>query len=260
MKPKKSLGQNFLNSGYVVTTIIGASELKSDSVVLEIGPGKGVLTEKLLANSGKVIAIEKDRELYGYLAEKFGAEIESDKLVLAEGDVLDFDPSTILEYSARYKLVANIPYYITGAIIRKFLTADFSPESMTLLVQKEVADRVVARDGKESMLSISVKAYGEPKYIKKVWRKDFTPAPKVDSAILYIDKISKDNFYDVNETKFFEILRIGFAHKRKTLIKNLGELAGKEKLQEIFGEINLDKKIRPEDLTVADWLELAKRL
>jgi 16S rRNA (adenine1518-N6/adenine1519-N6)-dimethyltransferase len=169
-----------------------AGEVNEKDIVIEIGPGKGALTEKLLERAGKVIAIEKDCELVKFLQEKFKKEIENGKLELIEGDILKL---RITNYELRkYKLIANIPYNITGAIIKKFLTEENQPEKMVLLVQKEVAERIVARDGKESILSLSVKAYGEPKYIMKVSKRFFSPEPKVDSAIIAINNISRGRF------------------------------------------------------------------
>ena len=251
MKAKKSLGQHFLTSLKVVGDIVRAGNIKKGDLVLEIGPGKGVLTRKLLFLAKKVIAIDKDRELVFFLQEKFKGEIESKRLKLIHQDILNYSPPS---YS--YKLVANIPYYITGEIFRKFLSSNHQPKSMILLVQKEVARRIMAHDGKESILSISIKAYGQPKYLGVVKAKNFKPEPKVDSAILLIDKISKDFFQKMGEQKFFSILKIGFAHKRKMLIGNLGKIASRKKLEEIFEKCNLPKKIRAEDLSPENWKSL----
>lgn len=266
-RPKKGLGQNFLKSKQALRDIINAGEVTEKDIVLEIGPGKGALTEELLAHAGKVIAIEKDRELISYLEEKFHTEIATKKLLLIEDDILDFEFSTYNLSATTYKLIANIPYNITGAIIRKFLEEKKQPERMVLLVQKEVAERIVARpdrsgDRKESILSISVKAYGVPKIIAKVPARYFSPAPKVDSAIIAITSISKNMFTTVSERSFFEIIRSGFAHKRKVLIKNLEEGIGtpKEKLLIIWEQLKLSLRIRAEDLTLENWKELAQKL
>ncbi len=245
-KAKKSLGQNFLKSLPAIKKIITAADLKITDSVLEIGPGKGILTEKILETGATVTAIEKDRELYELLKEKFAKEIESKKLILENSDILDFTPVGV------YKIVANIPYNITGAILRKFLTAEQQPQSMVLLVQKEVAERIVARDKKESILSVSVKAYGEPKIIAKVEKRYFSPAPKVDSAIISIKNITRDFFEknSINEEKFWEIVKSGFAHKRKMVKSNLKKL-------NLPNATELGNK-RAENLTLADWVVLAK--
>jgi 16S rRNA (adenine1518-N6/adenine1519-N6)-dimethyltransferase len=260
-KAKKSLGQNFLKSKSALTTIIETADPNTDDVILEIGPGKGALTEKLLMSSGKVIAVEKDDVLFEFLSNKFKHEILNKKLDLIHGDILDFDQSVFDFYKNHdYKIVANIPYNITGQIIRKFLTGTPKPSNMVLLVQKEVSDRIVARDGKESLLSLSVKLYGTPKYIKKVPARDFSPAPKVDSAILHIKDIQSPQLTSKEEEVFFEVLHAGFSHKRKILIGNLSQKYSKEKILTLFSTLGLNEKIRAEDLSLKDWLEFAKKL
>ena len=256
--PKKSLGQNFLKSENILNLMCQTSSIKEGEVVLEIGPGKGSLTKKILSSGALVIAIEKDDELFAFLKEKFNQEIGEGKLKLINQDILDWQTD---EVKTDYKIVANIPYNITGLIIKKFLSDKKLPKSMTLLVQKEVAERIVARNNKESILSLSVKAYGQVKYIKKVSKKLFNPSPKVDSAIINIFNISKDNFPQKElENKFFSLIKVGFSHKRKVLIKNLEIITPKEKLEKCFQELKMDTKIRPEDVSLGNWLELNKKL
>ncbi len=256
-KAKKSLGQNFLKSKPALAMMISAGAVVDTDTVVEIGPGKGALTEKLLENAGHVIAIEKDRDLVDFLKEKFNKEIEEGRFELVQGDCLEWCPGTLK--SKNYKLIANIPYNITGAILKKFLSEENQPERMVLLVQKEVAERIVARDGKESILSISVKAYGTPKYMMKVEKRFFSPAPKVDSAIIAITEISKKNFkIKDQEGKFFEILKTGFAHKRKVLKKNLEDALPKETIAELFKTYNINEKVRAEDIKLSNWLDFTK--
>lgn len=288
-KAKKSLGQNFLKSKPALAMMISAGAVVDTDTVVEIGPGKGALTEKLLENAGTVIAIEKDRDLIDFLKEKFATEIENGKFELVQGDCLEWNPKVLK--GSNYKLIANIPYNITGAILKKFLSEENQPERMVLLVQKEVAERIVARDGKESILSISVKAYGTPKYMMKVEKRFFSPAPKVDSAIIAITAISKKNFESESplplprgglgrgeliknpltvsplvrgrgtqnaESRFFEILKAGFAHKRKVLKKNLEDSLSKEKIVELFKTHNIDEKVRAEDIKLQNWLDFIK--
>lgn len=250
MLAKKSLGQHWLRSERVAKLIGQTAEIKTGEIILEIGPGTGFLTKFLLQTGGKIVAIEKDDRAVILLQEKFSAEIESGKLKLIHDDILDFDIRNL--DLGIYKVVANIPYYITGQIIRKFLSeVGEQPEKMVLLVQDEVARRIVARDGKESLLSISVKAYGAPKYVEKVPAKMFAPIPKVASAILLIDKISKNNFKNISEEKFFEIVKSGFSSKRKMLRNHL-EISG-----ETFAKCGVSEKNRAEDLTLENWLCLA---
>lgn len=249
MRAKKSLGQHFLTSGSALTAIVETGTIEHGETILEIGPGKGVLTRELLVAGAKVIAIEKDRELVTLLKQKFAQQIASRRLTVREGDILTTNIN-----NKRYKVIANIPYYITGAIIEKFLSAEQQPEHMVLLVQKEVAERIVARDGKESILSLSVKVYGTPRLVKTVSRGAFSPPPTVDSAILSIANISRNNFRDVDEEKFFALVKKGFGSKRKFLRSNIGAS------EEVFAKCDIPLKARAEDLTLTQWLCLAKTL
>lgn len=255
-RAKKALGQNFLKSETALRKIIEAGEIKKEDVILEIGPGRGALTSKLLASSCQLIAVEKDKDLYELLKSKFEKEIASQQLKLVCDDILDFEIESYKLKSASYKLIANIPYNITGAILKKFLTEKNQPESMVLMVQHEVATRILARDGKESILSISVKVYGEPKMIAKVDKRYFRPTPKVNSAIISIKNISRKFFEDnnISEERFWEIVKAGFAHKRKKLSSNLKSLSKNGSLASV---LELGNK-RAEDLSLQDWIILAK--
>lgn len=268
MKAKKHLGQHFLKSQSALVKICDAANIVADDIVLEIGPGTGALTEILLASAGKVVAVEKDRDLIPILQEKFAVEFASKKLELLQEDVLDFDPAVMSSYKGRsYKLVANIPYYITGAIIEKFLSASCQPECVVLLIQKEVADRIVARDHKESILSTAVKAYGVPKIIAKVPPGAFVPPPTVDSAILSIEDISRDFFKDLpaqagcDEKLFFAVMKSIFGKKRKQIGGSLAEFLGNKKLaQEALQKADIDSKTRPEDISLQAWKKLIQAL
>ncbi|HRH31201.1 MAG TPA: 16S rRNA (adenine(1518)-N(6)/adenine(1519)-N(6))-dimethyltransferase RsmA [Candidatus Paceibacterota bacterium] len=258
---KKSLGQHFLTSQAAIDKIIAAGEITSNDIVVEVGPGKGVLTEPLLIFAGKVVAIEKDEELAAELKERYSRAIEGFRLDLIVGDVLDFDPVVALKSSKRelhYKVIANIPYYITNAIIRMFLETAAQPDLMVLLIQKEVAERILARDGKESILSIAVKAYGTPKVAAKVLAGSFNPPPKVDSAILVINDISKKLFENIDEKVFFKAVRAGFAHKRKKLASNLTAVYKKDKIKEVFEKLKMPADTRAEDITVKDWKKIVQ--
>jgi 16S rRNA (adenine1518-N6/adenine1519-N6)-dimethyltransferase len=216
MAPKKSLGQNFLTSPAIAGQIVLASGAKKTDTVLEIGPGKGILTHALAKVIKQVIAIEKDTELASI---DFGKNVK-----VIEGDIRKINIES-LNLPKNYLLVANIPYYITGEIIRMFLSAKNQPQSMTLLVQKEVAQRIIAQDGKESVLSLSVRAYGEPEYVRTVRAGVFFPKPKVDSAILHIKNISRKNFKNVKEEeRFFTLIKTAFNSKRKKIGGTLKEL------------------------------------
>ena len=265
MRAKKSLGQHYLRSEKALATIIKAGGISRGETVLEIGPGEGVLTEKLLACSLQVIAVEKDNALFDFLKTKFKREIENKKLILINDDILNFDLSSLQATS--YKLIANIPYNITGAILEKFLSAKTQPALMVLLVQKEVAKRIVGSPlggstskCKESILSISVKAYGTPKYVETVKAGSFVPAPKVDSAVISIENISKEFFKNFKESDFFKMLKAGFKAKRKKLSSNLSTVFAKKEVLKAFQELNLDENTRAEDVDLETWQKLAKNL
>jgi len=270
-EPKKSLGQNFLRDEKILQKIVNFAQIKKEDVVVEVGPGEGTLTSLLLKQASRVIAIEKDESLALLLQTKFEREITDNRLQIIVADALNYNLPSI-----DYKLVGNIPYYITGALFKKVLESENPPSSITFVVQKEVAERIVAKNKKESILSISVKAYGTPEYGGTIKAGSFYPVPKVDSAIIAVRNISKKRFEDLTptsqarsapplekgrgkgrgfpETKFFEILKLGFAHKRKLLIKNLGVSPA------IFEKCGLHEKSRAEDLKVEDWFCLAKEL
>lgn len=269
---RQRLGQHFLRSEKALAQIIEAADLDSTDTVLEIGPGKGVLTEALLARAARVIAVEKDPALVKMIKEKFDKEIQEARFKIHEGDIRD---TTILESiflklaSRHYKVVANIPYYITGELLRTFLSAEHQPERIVFLIQKEVAERIAclrrgrgrqARSKKESILSISVKIYGDPKYIATVPKGAFSPAPEVDSAILLVERISRGKLKNIDEGRFFELVRAGFASKRKFLARNLEKVAARTEIRGAFEQAGLDEKVRAEDVSLEQWLQLTQKL
>lgn len=244
------LGQHLLTNPVVARKVALAAGVAKDVHVLEIGPGKGMLTQELLSLGAKVTAVEKDPAMVAVLKEIFAKEIKKKQLTLIEGDARQVTPDSVFP-KGDYVVAANIPYYITGELIREFLTANNQPSSIALLVQKEVAERV-ARSKKESILSLSVKIFGDPKYVDTVKRGNFNPPPKVDSAILAVTNISRARLGTVAEKDFFNIVKAGFAQKRKTLAGNLKKVFG-----ESFGVVD---KVRAEDVPLADWVELAKKV
>ncbi len=257
---KKSLGQNFLHAPNVIAAMVHAGGVTADSTVLEVGPGKGALTSKLLETGAKVIAVEKDDRAIPFLQEKFSSEIRSNQLEIIHGDVLEFNENNFDVLRGKngegYVLIANIPYYITGEFMRKFLESNNPPKKMVVMVQKEVAKRIV--DEKESILSISVKVYGTAKYVTTVSRKLFRPIPNVDSAVILIENISKKFFIDskIDEKVFFDVLKAGFAHKRKVVIRNLEDKIPKNTLENTWEKNNLPKDIRAENLNVEMWKKI----
>ncbi|HEY4516969.1 MAG TPA: 16S rRNA (adenine(1518)-N(6)/adenine(1519)-N(6))-dimethyltransferase RsmA [Candidatus Paceibacterota bacterium] len=242
------LGQHFLKNFAYAQKLAHAAGVGTGNTVIEIGPGKGILTEALLKTGARVIAIEKDETLVHVLEEKFSEQVVSGTLKIVNDDVRNFGLRNI---EGEYVLAANIPYYITGEIVRAFLTAEHQPRTMALLVQKEVAQRIVAE--KESILSLSVKAYGTPKIVARVNRKHFSPPPSVDSAILVIENISTVFFTEISEGDFFKVVRAGFASKRKMLAGNLARVFHKEKVSAAFAKCEISEKVRAEDVALAGW-------
>ncbi len=254
VRAKKSLGQNFLMHARTAERIAKAAGLAPDATVLEIGPGTGMLTRELLKLAKKVVAVEADQELFEKLQAEFAQEIREGRLELVHADIRNYQKNTAIADTFGYEVVANIPYYLTGEIFRMFLTAPNQPSTMTLLVQKEVAERI-ARAKKESLFSLSVKAYGEPKYEFTVPRGAFRPAPKVDSAVISIRGISRRHFTDrAEEDCFFELIRAGFAHKRKFVSSNLAGIASEEALR----AAGVSEGARAEDVPLTAWLALAR--
>ena len=256
------LGQHFLKAKWAARSLAYAAGIAHGDTVLEIGPGKGALTRELLAlateSGAQVVAIEKDEALVLHLNELFRDEIGSGLLTVHNADIRDVTPETLGLVSGRFVVAANIPYYITGEIIRQFLTAEKQPRAMALLVQKEVAQRIIAK--KESLLSLSVKAYGTPKIVIKVPRGNFSPPPNVDSTILLIGNISRKFFSDISEELFFKVLHAGFKSKRKFLLSNLAGTFGKENVTRAFQECDINMKARAEDVSLETWGRLAQEL
>lgn len=175
-------------------------------------------------------------------------------------DIRDITSEALQLTAGEYVVAANIPYYITGEIIRQFLTTPSQPRAMSLLIQKEVAQRIIARDGKESILSLSVKAYGTPRIVEKVSRKHFSPPPSVDSCIITIENISRTFFSSIREENFFKVVHAGFASKRKFLANNLGVVFDKEKVRTTFTTLTIDEKTRAEDVPLTTWGLLTQNL
>lgn len=262
IKPNKFMGQNFLVDENVLHKIIETANLptdrqgiKSDDTILEVGPGLGILTLELAQKAKRVIAIEKDENLCEAL-EKILRDQKINNVEIINEDVLKIQNSEIeSKFKIKnYKLVANIPYYLTSPLIRKFLEAEKQPECMVLMIQKEVAERICAKPPKMSLLAVSVQFYAKPEIISLVSKNSFYPVPKVDSAII---KIIPQRIPKIDAGKFFELVKMGFSAKRKMLINNLkGFDVRGSKLEDIFDKIGLDRKLRAENLTIDDWIKL----
>lgn len=309
---KKSLGQNFLKSEKALLDMVEAGNIHPGETIIEIGPGKGALTTKLLEiiekmdkNSGtRLICIEKDDRLIPFLKETYAEAINKGICEIIHGDIIDIladeeginklilnstvpkkggfslNPSLTTSLPP-YKVIANIPYYITGLIFRGIFNLDHLPKKIVLLVQKEVANRIMAYGdngqtgenlGKESILSISVKLYGVPRRVSIVPRGAFVPAPNVDSAIIAVENISR-KIPKEKDKLFFEMIHSAFSHKRKRLAKNLESFStilesirkqdqkmDSAQYEKIFTELGLDKNIRAEDISIETYIQLFERL
>jgi len=257
---KKSLGQNFLTSDVVPNWLVAAGEVTAADTVLEIGPGTGALTKILLKTGASVIALEADTRAIAILEPLFENEIATGQLKLIHGDARELSISSLGLSHQQFKVVANIPYYLSGFLLRTLLENPIQPSKLVFLMQKEVVTRI-ARDTKESILSLSVKAFGEPKYVKTVTKGHFNPPPKVDSAILLINNISLANFSDINEQNlYFELLHLGFGQKRKQMLSNFAHIYDRTMLENLFTELGLKLDIRAETVPLLSWLALTKKL
>jgi len=252
------LGQHLLTNVGIARAVAVSADIRPGDRVLEIGPGRGMLTKEILELGAKIVAVEKDAAMVAALKEIFENEIKDGSLTLIEGDARDYPPDKIFQKGA-YKVAANIPYYITGELIRTCLTAKNKPVSLAFLIQKEVAERI-ARSKKESILSLSVKAYGTPKYMKTVSRGSFNPPPSVDSAILAVTGISGSNFKNISEAAFFEVVKLGFGQKRKTLAGNLKKKFSSAKIEKAWDALGMDARVRAEDVPLREWLSLAEKI
>lgn len=267
---KKTLGQNFLKDKKIIQRIVDSADIKKGETIVEVGPGKGHMTRAILDAGAKLIVIEKDHRLIPFLEEKFSEEIANNQLTVIQADVMDLVKNsweTLNFVNHDFKIVANLPYYITGKFISTSLQGGIQPEKIVLLLQEEVVSRItgvnVTKDkritnNRESILSLSVKVYGNPKYEIKVSRKYFSPQPRVDSAVLSISDISKKRFTEnnINEEEFFKLVKQGFSSKRKFVLSNLKK--GYSDIDVIFEKLNLNKKSRPEDLDLKDWIGILK--
>lgn len=259
--PKKLFGQNFLISKGILDKIVKSANLSKNDIILEVGPGLGALTFKLSPLVNKILAVEKDKNLIKIITERI-AEEKIKNIEIIEHDILKFDPTTYNLQPKTYSLVANIPYYLTSALIRKFLETEDRPSKIILMIQKEVAQRICAPKYEEKMnlLALSVHFYADAKILFYVSRENFWPAPKVDSAVIEITP--KEKLADVDEKLFFKIIRAGFSSKRKQLASNLSQnlKIPKEKVEDILQQINLNPKIRAEELKMENWIEFIKTI
>jgi len=269
MTPRRDKGQNFLVDPEVLEDVVGVAALSKQDTVLEIGPGFGVLTQKLVEHAGEVVALEADAVLARHITELFR---DRKNLRVIHGDALRIDP----HIRGSYKLVANIPYQITSRLLRIFLERPDHPDLLVLMIQKEVAERIVAEPGGMSLLSVMVQYYATPEIVRIVPRASFWPEPEVDSAILRIQPhpipllkgegvespFSSKEKVGMRSEDFFRIVRMGFASRRKQLVNNLA--AGLKQSKEIIAAhlrlLGFVPTVRAQELSVDQWKELVHRV
>jgi len=257
IRPLKKLGQNFLISKTVLNKIIKAADLKKTDIVLEIGPGIGALTKELAKKAGKVIAIEKDIKMIEILKKTLK---DFNNIEIIHADILKFNLDAKNLDARRYKVVSNLPYYITSPVIKKFLECDNPPTQMLLMVQKEVAQRICAKPPRMNLLAVSVQFYSQPKIISYVSKNCFWPRPKIDSAIIKIVQRYSAYGSALFSERFFKIVKAGFAHPRKQLVNNLSNGLELEKplAKKWLLKNNIHPTQRAQTLYSKDWLKLAK--
>lgn len=265
LRPNFTYGQNFLLDDEVLDQMLAVAKISKTDAVLEIGPGIGNLTRLLCAQAEFVLAVEKDPSMLPILKT---IKKDSKNFQYEIADILEFN---YLEHFQQhlgqasdfsYKVVANIPYYITGKILQLLLNSKNKPKSITLLTQKEVAQSICAKAGDLSVLAISVQLFGEPKIKAIVPAESFFPAPKVQSAILHIELFKKPEFDLKDEKEFFKVLKACFAGKRKQIhntLKNNLRLSN-EQVTEALGFAKINPAARPQDLEISQWLALSEKI
>lgn len=262
-KFSKSLGQNFLIDGNIVRNIVKGADINKDDYVLEIGPGIGTLTEELALNAKKVVSVEIDKKLLPILEYTLS---KYDNVEIVNGDILKIDIQELIDEKlggGPVKVVANLPYYVTTPIIAKLIEDELNIESITVMVQKEVADRIVANPGNKQYgsLTVFVNFYSEPEILLPVPKTVFMPQPKVDSAVIRLN-INK-NIIDVDRKLFFKVVKAAFNQRRKTILNSLSnkELGlDKEKTKEILERCNISLNERAENLKIEDFIKISKTL
>ncbi|UCB43269.1 MAG: 16S rRNA (adenine(1518)-N(6)/adenine(1519)-N(6))-dimethyltransferase RsmA [Dehalococcoidales bacterium] len=255
---RKRLGQHFLIDRKVLGLIVETAELTSRDIVIEVGPGLGVLTRELARIAGRVIAVELDDRLAATLKESISL---LHNVGVVNGDILKLDPAVLLKESGgqgKYVVVANLPYYITSPVLRHFLETSVRPQTMVVMVQKEVAETIAARPGRMSLLSVSVQFYGEPTIVGHVPAESFYPEPEVDSAVLKIDVYPQPKVAVSNINGFFGLVRAGFSAARKQLVNSLARGLGlsREEVLSLLEKAGIEPRRRAETLLLEEWAGL----
>ncbi len=259
LRARKRLGQHFLVDGKVLKQILSAAEISPQDVIVEVGPGLGIMTAELARRAGWVIAVELDDNLAALLKQTLAS---FKNVAIINKDILKIDPASLLAKpeipSGKYKVVANLPYYITSPVLRHFLEASVKPERMIVMVQKEVARQIVAKPGERSVLTVAVQFYGKPSIVSYVPARAFYPAPEVDSAILRIDVYSQPPVPVTDEKSFFELVRAGFTAPRKQIANSLAQGSGlpKDEVRLLLAKSSIAPQRRAETLTLEEWAKL----
>jgi 16S rRNA (adenine1518-N6/adenine1519-N6)-dimethyltransferase len=261
LRPKKGLGQHFLVSEGALQRVVEAAELSSADVVLEIGPGLGSLTHLLAAQAGHVVAVELDPQMVDVLRRELAGQ---GNVTITQGDILSLAPGELVEpfhrrlAARQYKVVANLPYYITSAILRHLLTAREPPQVIVVTVQREVARRIVAGPGKMSLLAVSVQFYGQPRIVTRIPAGAFYPVPKVDSAVVRIDRHEQPVVAVADAGRFFAVVRAGFGQRRKQLRNSLTAGLGRPvaEIEAALHRAGIEPRRRAETLSLAEWGKL----
>jgi 16S rRNA (adenine1518-N6/adenine1519-N6)-dimethyltransferase len=256
IEPRKSLGQNFLHDPNALEKIVTIAEVMPDDNVLEVGPGTGLLTERLARAARRVVSVELDERLAPVLEY---ALRPYPNVELIYQDILTVDVAALFRPQP-YLVVANVPYYITSAILRHVLESEHRPRRLVLTVQQEVAERLIAKPDDMSILSVSVQFYGRPRIVSRLKSGAFWPRPDVDSAIVRIDTYARPPVDVPDEATFFRVVRAGFSQKRKQLKNALGSGLALDTtaLNTVFNAAEIDPRRRAETLTLAEWAQLAR--
>lgn len=251
---KKSLGQHWLTDQIALQSIVALAEVTAEDVVLEIGPGTGTLTDELIAAGAEVIALEFDDERRRELEQKY-ANLPANQIFIQAGDIRSYDLAVMPE---EYKVVANIPYYLTANLIRKFTDAEHKPTVMALLVQKEVAERLAAAPGSMSLLAVIAQYFYEVSLGDLVPARLFTPSPKVDSQVVRLKRRESALFEGVEQKVFFQMVKAGFSAPRKTILNSLsgGLRLPKDRVGELLNQAHLSPTARPQALSLEEWYAL----
>ncbi|MBI2627152.1 MAG: ribosomal RNA small subunit methyltransferase A [Parcubacteria group bacterium] len=258
LKPLKKFGQNFLKDKKYLDLIVDSAEIGNKDVVLEIGPGSGFLTERILKKSENLILVEKDKRFIEYLNKKF---FGYKKMSIINQDILEFSPPEFNLRKDSYTVIGNIPYYLTSRLFKVIFESWPAPKRVIFTIQKEVAQRIISIPPNMSILSVAIQYFAKPEIVSLVPKTAFSPVPKVDSAIL---KLTPRDIVESEEekNKFFKVVRAGFAYKRKVLINTLAEKINldKENLESIFKNLHLSLNTRPQELTIDNWTNLSRKI